>query len=183
MSKKLFFSFAITLPIIILMGLLYTPLMTYVLGDEIVLKTVPLDPRDPFRGDYVRLNFEINQINSSLIDKSVFENAEKNNRKRSIRVYVWLDTISGVDEVVRVSLDKPENNRFLSGQISTYFLTDNYYRVDQEKIQVKYSLDRYFVPENTGTELEDLARSGDLYVKVKVYHGYPVIIETLTKTP
>jgi uncharacterized membrane-anchored protein len=31
-------------------------------GEKIVLKTTPMDPRDPFRGDYVNLTYEITSI-------------------------------------------------------------------------------------------------------------------------
>ena len=179
MNRKLLFIFSITLPVLILLGMLYTPLITYLKGEEIVIKTVPFDPTDPFRGDYVSLNFEINRVNGDLIDGSVYHKAKENQHKLNIDVYVWLHTVDGVEQVERVSLDKPKHNHYLNGKVFRYDVMDSY-SSKYLKIPVEYSLDRYFVPENTGLELEQVAQSGNLYDKVKIYHGYPVIIDTLT---
>ena len=34
-------------------------------GEEVILKVIPYDPRDFLRGDYVTLNYEINNIETS----------------------------------------------------------------------------------------------------------------------
>ena len=38
-------------------------------GKEVVLKTAPIDPRDLFRGHYVRLNYDISRITSETVEK------------------------------------------------------------------------------------------------------------------
>jgi len=34
--------------------------LPYIVGDKIVLKVVPVDPRDYFRGDFVVLSYDVN---------------------------------------------------------------------------------------------------------------------------
>ena len=43
-------------------------------GQKILLKTIPLDPRDLFRGDYVVLNYEISQLNLDSIKHDTINN-------------------------------------------------------------------------------------------------------------
>jgi uncharacterized membrane-anchored protein len=54
---------------LILISMTVEPITTNILGEEIFIKTKPLDPRDIFRGDYVQLNYEINDINLEKLDE------------------------------------------------------------------------------------------------------------------
>ena len=55
-------------------------------GQEIILKTVPVDPRDMFRGDYMTLNYPISQLNIKSLP------TEKTDFKVGYSVFVELET-------------------------------------------------------------------------------------------
>ena len=49
----------LTAALVVMVGMKQYTLNT---GQVILLKTIPIDPRSLFRGDYVRLNYDINRI-------------------------------------------------------------------------------------------------------------------------
>jgi len=53
------------------------PLVTSLLGEEVLIKTKAYDPRDLFRGDYIRLNYEINDIDISKLDKEILDKVDE----------------------------------------------------------------------------------------------------------
>jgi uncharacterized membrane-anchored protein len=168
------------LPIIILIGMTITPLMTYYKGEEIIINTKPYDPRDFFRGDYVYLNYDINdisldQIPDTLIDKDVYHQEKLEDKK----LYVVLKREDDIYKVDYLTDKKPKNKIYLKAK---YDHTIGNWDEDKEKnnitgIRVSYNLDRYFVEENTGYGFENKARVGKLKAKVKVYRGYSLLVE------
>jgi uncharacterized membrane-anchored protein len=44
-------------------------------GKEVLLSTVPIDPRDLFKGDYVTLSYDINAIDLNLVMKLLLKKA------------------------------------------------------------------------------------------------------------
>ncbi|HIE31672.1 MAG TPA: hypothetical protein EYP67_04720 [Methanosarcinales archaeon] len=66
MDKKRFL-LLISVPAVVILIFLCINLYTLHFGQEIVLKTDPIDPRDLFRGDYVTLSYEISRIDLNNI--------------------------------------------------------------------------------------------------------------------
>jgi uncharacterized membrane-anchored protein len=78
-------------------------------GERIILVTEPVDPRDLFRGDYVRLNYEISTLDLNML-------GAKERFKRRDRVYVLLE--KSEDNIYRassVSKGRPEGQIFIQG--------------------------------------------------------------------
>ena len=129
-----------------------------------ILSTVPYDPKDLFRGDYVNLEYEISRIPKYKIrgDKDYLFNHDK--------VYVKLKNNDGIHEVDYVSVDKPQG---------TYLLADLYHGwhnwEDDDNINVSYNINTFFLEENTGRDLEEKARKGQLLSEVKVYKNKAVL--------
>jgi uncharacterized membrane-anchored protein len=115
-------------------------------GDEIRLKAVPVDPHDPFRGEYVRLRYEITQL---PLDRDA---------GLSATVYVPLEETgehwTGREAVVGV---RPEGDRVIRGTIVS---------VIERQAEIEYGIESYFVEEGDAVRYEDAIRSGDLYVEV-----------------
>ena len=63
----------ITLTLLIL-SVSVKPLVVDIMGKRVVLKTLGIDPRDVFRGDYVSLNYDINEIEFSKLDQTIKDN-------------------------------------------------------------------------------------------------------------
>jgi uncharacterized membrane-anchored protein len=115
-------------------------------GDEIRLRAVPVDPHDPFRGEYVELRYEITQL---PIDRGAGPSAT---------VYVVLDKTgerwTGREAVVGV---RPEGEPVIRGTIVS---------ASGRQAQIEYGIESYFVEEGDAVRYERAIQSGDLYVDV-----------------
>ncbi|OEF99934.1 hypothetical protein BHF71_07280 [Vulcanibacillus modesticaldus] len=155
----------------------FLPVMTYLYGIDILLTTQPLDPRDLFRGDYVSLRFTINEVDRSLFpDELKFEPTFEEYRNKDL--YAILTKKGEYYVVDRLSFTKPQHPYYLKAKVNLYApLNEEYLRT----VYVNYQIDRYFVPERTGKDLEELARKGQLVARVKIWRGYPLLISVFPK--
>ena len=143
-------------------------------GREVLLKTVPVDPRDILMGDYVILNYEIGQMN--LNNGSNYAQVfSKSGQKRYVsvgkyelnkQVYTKLSTdendIAYIEEVYD---KKPNNNHlYLKGKMSKCDTVNPLWKNGK---CIKYGIESYYVKEKTGLELEKNLRNGTL-VKVSI---------------
>ena len=134
-------------------------------GEEIRLKTAPVDPRDLFYGDYVILNYEISEI-----DISKFKGSQQ--PEAGDTVYVLVKKEGDYHEIVSAHLDKPApaaNEQVLKGKVDYVIRDWDPQRGETDHIltvRVVYGFERYFVPEGTGRELEDKRGQFDVIVKV-----------------
>lgn len=134
-------------------------------GQQIDLTVVPVDPRDFFRGDYVTLRYDISTLQSQIV-------ADKVSRGDAIQVRlirkdgVWQPAAaaksglkgSGPDEVViagRVTYVQSETG-VGPGDVSVVY------------VSVVYGIEKFFVPEGTGREIEDNVRQKAVIAHVAV---------------
>ncbi|MDP4164343.1 MAG: GDYXXLXY domain-containing protein [Bacillota bacterium] len=168
---------ACSLPVLILLGMCVTPLYTILYGKEIILQTKPIDPSDMFRGDYVSLRYEAEEVPKSLVESAVLKAA--NDGQTNFKVYVNLEKKGAVYTPSKVTLKKPDHGVYLNGNFSYMTPPD-----DQRDVAfIEYSLDKYFVPDNTGTKWEQNATKGAVWAKVKVNNGYAVLTGIENKMP
>ena len=146
-----------------LLVLLYTPISNYAVlcfGEKILLETLPFDPRDILRGDYVRLEYEIQDIPDGMIP----EEAE-NSGKDSYAVYVSLvRDREGIARVLGVSVKRPPDGTYLRANLRSYW-----------RNRADYNLGVYYVPEGTGRDLENAIREKRVLADVRVLRGRGVI--------
>jgi len=136
-------------------------------GDEVILKTAPVDPRDLMRGDYVRLRYE----DISTVDGALFTGTwpEKN-----LYAPVWLTLEPGEDGLVVVSalsLEKPDPVR--PGSVYLKSKPTRLYAADEPKsgklrLSLSFGIERYYVPEGEGLEIEDARNAGRTTVAIRV---------------
>ena len=116
-------------------------------GTVVLLETVPVDPRDLLRGDYVILSYKISRLPSALF-------AEGLSTKLALGtpVFVRLEKRGPFHEAVAASLSplEPEpEHPVLRGTVSpSPWLGVLGGPVDS--VQVDYGLERYYVREGTG---------------------------------
>lgn len=156
------------IPVALLLSMTIQPLKVNLFADEIMIKTKPFDPKDLFYGDYVTLHYEIEDVPKSLIDNKIVKEAQDNSRN-AITVYVQLEKKGDVYEVKRVVAEKPKEGIYLKGKLYPYHLSDNEVHIDYKNIN------RFYVEENTGYDLEEKAEKGQLYAILKVYKGNAVL--------
>ncbi|UFJ43051.1 GDYXXLXY domain-containing protein [Brevibacillus humidisoli] len=139
-------------------------------GHPVTLKTAPVDPRDLFYGDYVRLGFEISRIDLQSVQHDLEEPLYDTD------VYVVLEQKGNVwHEAVGVYRHKPQlapGQIMLSGRVPYY---DGYMG---EELRIVYGFERYYVPENTGREIEQSVEQG-WYVDLRVSGSGEAVITRL----
>jgi len=159
------------LPLTVLLVRPLTPAAVLLFGQEIRLSTEPVDPRDIFRGDYVTLRFSIERIDESLLSERVRDtlSAELSHDAPSEYLYVTLRPDEDkIWQPVATSLIPPKVGIYLRARA---------FESRNSSINLDYGnfLKRYYVKENTGLELEDAARHGELTAVVKVWRGRAVL--------
>ena len=144
-SMVISIAIAVFLQFLILTGMLVKAAMPLWTGTEIRVKTVPVDPRSMFRGNYARLNYEISRIPEGVLGDA------KSIRRGEI-VYVTVKpSENGLFEFAEASLDKPDTGVFLRGRIQ-----NNY-----SPYRVKYGIEAFFAPKDKALRLErDLGSGG-----------------------
>ena len=175
MNKSTQLIAALAVPVLILVGMCFTPLYTLMTGEDIILETVPVDPTDLFRGDYVTLRYAAEEIPKSLVDEEVFN--EYQSDFRAMEVYVVLEKRDGVHSPAKVTLEEPEKGLFLKGELQYIDKTMD----GVEVAFIEYSLDRYYVEDNSGTEWEEASAEGEVLVKAKLKNGYAVLTDIMRK--
>lgn len=188
-DKKKRFAYSFLLPMAILLSMTVIPITAKLMGDEIIVETVPYDPRDVFRGDYVALSYKINEVEIEKLPDNIKneKDIEKLEKYRNRTVYAVLKKEGEFHIVDRVSLERPKSGIYLKSKIRDIYTL--VYRAEHtegesedgrfayDTIFLRYNIDRYFVPENTGKDLEKMSREGTLAARAKVYRGYAILEE------
>jgi uncharacterized membrane-anchored protein len=116
-------------------------------GQRILLETVPVDPRDLLRGDYVTLDYKICQIDLNKIpaDQKQYNSGE--------RIYVALQPQGAYWEPSGISKQFLKNNSsaqvFIRGKVEFCY---------KEKMRVGYGIESFFIPEGAGKPIEEKMR-------------------------
>ena len=137
---------AIAFQILVLVGMVVNAAMPLWTGTEIRVKTVPVDPRSMFRGNYARLRYEFETLpKGALSEVGGVRNGEV--------VYVHLQRGEGAEyEYAGVSLKPPSEGIFLRGRVAGYLPP---YQV------VRYGIEAFFAPKEKALAIErDLAEGG-----------------------
>ena len=146
MSKKTItkgLAVIIVLQITVLAGEYLSAIYPLWLGREIRLKTVPVDPRSLFRGNYARLSYGISTIDGKNLG------GNKKPRNGEI-VYVKLrHGTDGLSVFDGVSLKKPGYGPFIRGRIQKRRSQDN-----SQVYDVRYGIEAYFAPRKKALALE-----------------------------
>jgi uncharacterized membrane-anchored protein len=139
-------------------------------GEQVLLETGPIDPRDILRGDYVTLGYDISFIDEEMLKNAIGDMDEYfdysvRNSGREIFVTLEKDE-KGIGTVKSVSTARPPDGLYLRGTV-----TDRW-------SGVRYGIGVYYVPEGTGREIERRLMEMDgteMLVDVRVLRGRPVI--------
>ena len=108
--KRLKFAAIVLLQVLLLTGMIGYRQHWVDTGEKILLRTVPVDPRALFRGDYVRLTYEISNLDLDALSVSgKFE--------RNAKVYVGLERDpDGVSKAVSAAATPPSGKKFIQGR-------------------------------------------------------------------
>ena len=127
-------------------------------GQEVKLKTIPVDPRSLFRGNYAMLNYEISNVPMSELQA-------QGGIRSGERVYVTLKPgEAGLYEADEVSLTEPGSGLFIRGRLRPH-------RWDAEQANVLYGIEAFFAPKEQALALEDELRDGGVAVVMIAANG------------
>ena len=128
----------------------------------VTLKVAPVDPRDPFRGDYVILRYEISQL-----DLRQLQGDDKVDQGDTI--FVTLQPKGDEWIAVAVARERPFN---VPGGIpvrgTVVSVDSSVATLPPDRVRVDYGIESYFVPEGTGREIEQERQKGDLSADIAV---------------
>ena len=149
-----------------LMGTVIVSEQALAKGKIALLETLPIDPRDLLRGDYIVLNYKISEIPLDL-----FSPAQNEPLPNGTVVYVILAPRGAYYEAVRASLERAEpigNEVVLHGR-SQYSWSQG----RKGSVRVVYGLERFYVAEGKGRP------KGKLTVEVAVPHSGRALIRNV----
>ena len=140
------------------------PLLT---GDIVLLRVVPLDPRDIFRGDYVVLSYECSLIPAQgIAGLRGYQNYDFS-EVQGQTVYVTLAPESDGKHwrPEKYSTERPKQGIYLRGQI--------------QGRQIQYGIESFFVQEGKGCDYENAVRNRKLWAEISVTAGGEAVLRDL----
>jgi uncharacterized membrane-anchored protein len=119
-------------------------------GDTVLLRVVPVDPRDLFRGDYVILQYEFSRPAPGMIPGL---GDLRNEEGRTVYVSLVPEEDGEHWRAAGVSLERPAQGRFIRGRIAEWG-------------RLAFGIEAYFVQEGRGREYERAILSGQASAEV-----------------
>ena len=148
--------------LIVLIGMIVGPLTTLLTGDTILLRVVPVDPRDLFRGDYVILAYELSRVPPQGIPGV----QSSDDQGQTVYVSIVPEEDGKHWRASQFSLQKPSTGKFLRGQINGWN-------------QIEFGIESYFVQEGEGLKYERAVRSQNLSAEVTIDRNGNAVLKRL----
>ncbi len=204
LSKGLKFTLAIVAQVLIILVIVIIKMSVLTSGTEVLLRLAPVDPRDPLRGDYMTVNYDISSIYSSYFNDKDIKNGDT--------VYVplvkggkfWYVTYGVTktkpDASSATTAPSPgmygesglysnEKPVYIKGKVisggnasSGGFERMNDIMVPWQgsgNIQVAYNIENYFIPEGTGSAFPTGLGGSDSFALVAIGDGGDAVLKTL----
>ncbi|AXG73767.1 hypothetical protein DVK85_05770 [Flavobacterium arcticum] len=170
-TKHLFIAFIITAiaQVFVPLKMVYDSEMTERTGTVYKFKTAPIDPQDPFRGKYVRLNYD---MSSYPTNDTTWVHGEP--------VYVTLKNDNeGFAAIESISHQAPDDG--------TDYVVAKYRYNAKDNINFSLEFDRYYMEESKAPEAETFYRSYNqnaenkkpAYALVAVINGNAVLKDVI----
>jgi len=137
--------------LMVLIAMIVSPLTTLLIGDTILLRVVPVDPRDLFRGDYVILDYELSRVPAQGFPRLQFTD----HQGQTVYVTIVPEEDGKHWRASQFTLQKPSNGKFLRGKIK------GWNRID-------FGIESYFVQEREGLKYERAVGTRNLSAEVAV---------------
>jgi uncharacterized membrane-anchored protein len=142
-------------------------------GQAVLLETQPVDPRDPLRGDFVRLNYKISDVPAKLFSPPV-----KTDPPYGTKIFVALAP-AGTNQFWEVTRASTESLAPAANEVMLRGKTAWSWRNGTNSIHVEYGIEQYYVAEGTGnphgrlTAQAAVSKSGRASLKELFVDGKP----------
>jgi len=163
MSMKLKFLIAVVLQIFILCLLWAFNYLQFIGGERVLLKLIrPRDPVSLLQGHYLRLDYDISEINKNDLSGSCDQDSDF---KSGDNVYVYLAKIGNYWQAQAVCSGKSKEAGVASLKAQVIY---SY----ADRLRLRYGIESYFIPEKNWSSIEDsfrqAKRNEDVYVEVSI---------------
>ena len=133
-------------------------------GQEVLLKVLPVDPRDLLRGDYVRLGYDIATIPAALFLPPVSGDGDYDERG----IWVILHKQEDGPFVARwAAFDREALPALEAGEVMVRGVAEGRPSA-AGSAAVSYGIERFYLPEGKGKPIEDDMRTRPFYVVAAV---------------
>jgi len=132
---------AVIVQVLILGGEYLNSVYPIWIGEKVALAIRPVDPRSMFRGNYARLNYDIERLDQGLFPVDTFTKI-----KNGSVIYVTLEKWKDIWIPKTAQLDKPKQGIFIRGRV--------YRRFSRNQTSVKYGVEAYFAPPEKAKAIE-----------------------------
>lgn len=144
------------LQLAVLAGMIVIEALPLYIGQRVVLRTVPVDPRDFFRGDYVILNYDVNRTPLEGIAGEVAAGRAWQPNLEGRTVFVPLEA---EEDGIHFrggppSLDRPTRQPYLRGRVV--------------RGRLEFGIEAYYVQEGSGRHWERIRNDRKLSAEVAV---------------
>lgn len=148
--------FGIALQLVVLLASIAFRLVPFAGAETVLLKVVPIDPRDLMRGEYVILGYDF----SRLPNEPIAGLPEDWRERRGQQIFVTLvpDADGRHWTAGEFQLDRPADGLYLEGRIGS-------------GSRIEYGIESFFVEEGQGKRYERAIRDGTLSARVAVSKG------------
>jgi uncharacterized membrane-anchored protein len=130
-------------------------------GETVLLRTEPVDPRDPFRGDFASVRYEISTLDvaqlagDDYLSGTVYVELREDENGYAVAVAVHEDRDHAFDDTLLIK-GRVIDERFEGGPAGV-----------RHTFALKYGIEDIFIPEDSGADLPS-PDEGTLAVEVKV---------------
>lgn len=159
-ARTLFIGLAIAFQIAVVATMAISREWILANGTPYTFQTAPIDPRDIFRGDYVRLDYLFASVSAAQLDRQVTEQGLRKGQK----VYLALSlNENGVARGERLYLSPPEGAPYLLGRVRYEWPYRGYLERPENArpkmaltpVAVKYGIEQYYVEQGSGLVMEE----------------------------
>jgi uncharacterized membrane-anchored protein len=134
-------------------------------GSEVTLQTRPVDPRDFLRGDYVVLDYEISFLPAG-------ELKDTPSQGRGTPVFVKLARkdggVYGAVSVHSEPVPVADGEVLIRGRVASGATCGANRRAFCDRLRITYGIERYFVPQDEGKEIERSRNQGKVSIVAAV---------------
>ena len=160
--KPLFVILAILFQIISVAGIAFSKESILQTGKRITLQTAPVDPRDIFKGDYVKLKYNFSSIPLHKLDETIKQPGVK--KGQQVYLSITMDGY-GLGQAEKLYIKPPENKFYLTGYATSHWPYKDYKfnatnerdnRKNNHPLNVKFGIEQYFVEQGQGKIMENI---------------------------
>lgn len=127
---------AILVVVLVLAGMIFYLGRPLVNGRSILLATLPVDPFDPLRGQYIIIRYEIGDVQAPA------------NVQLGESLYVWLHADEkGISKAVSAERYPPEDRNFIRGTVSQIY---------GNRAKMEYGIEQYFFERAANVPITDV---------------------------